>query len=245
VALSDFWEEQAERWVRWAREPGHDTYWRFHRDRFVELLPPPGRLTVDVGCGEGRLARDLKALGHTVLAVDRSPTMVRHAREADPELNVREADAATLPVADGQADLVLAFMSLMNTDDLDAAVREAARVLEPGGRYCLAITHPINTAGGFESEEADARFVIERSYFDRQAEEIAVERDGLEMTFLDAHRPLEDYSRALEDAGFLVERVREVEDTTEEPAQQSILRWRRIPLFLHIRAVAGDVSSSG
>jgi hypothetical protein len=87
--------------------------------------------------------------------------------------------------------------------------------------------------------------VIENSYFDRQAEEIAVERDGLEMTFLDAHRPLEDYSRALEDAGFLVERVREVEDTTEAPAHPSIPRWRRIPLFLHIRAVAGAVSSSG
>ena len=28
VALSDFWERQAESWVRWAREPGHDTYWR-------------------------------------------------------------------------------------------------------------------------------------------------------------------------------------------------------------------------
>jgi SAM-dependent methyltransferase len=245
VALGDFWEGQAERWVRWAREPGHDTYWRFHRDRFLDLLPPPGRLTVDVGCGEGRLARDLKALGHTVLAVDRSPTMVRHAREADPGLDVREADAVALPVADDQADLVVAFMSLMNTDDLDGAVREAARALGPGGRYCLAITHPINTAGAFESEGADARFVIEGSYFNRQAEEIAVERDGLEMTFLDAHRPLEDYSRALEHAGFLVERVREVEDTTEEPAHQSILRWRRIPLFLHIRAVAGDVSSSG
>jgi SAM-dependent methyltransferase len=239
VALSDFWEGQAERWVRWAREPGHDTYWRFHRDRFFELLPPPGRLTVDVGCGEGRLARDLKALGHTLLAVDRSPTMVRHAREADPDLDAREADAAALPLADGEADLVVAFMSLMNTDDLDAAVREAARVLRPEGRYCIALTHPLNTAGSFESEEPDAPFVIEGSYFDRQAREIPVERGGLEMTFLDAHRPLEDYVLSLERAAFLVERVREIEDSTENPDRPAVLRWRRIPLFLHIRAVTG------
>src|SRR5207249_5423370 len=138
MELGDFWERQAEAWVRWAREPGHDSYWLFHRDRFLELLPRPGRLTVDVGCGEGRLSRELKELGHTVLAVDRSPTMVRHAREADPELEVREGDAALLPVDDGAADLVVSFMSLMNTDDLEAAVREAARVLEPGGRYCIA-----------------------------------------------------------------------------------------------------------
>jgi ubiquinone/menaquinone biosynthesis C-methylase UbiE len=237
VALSDFWERQAESWVRWAREPGHDTYWRFHRDRFLDLVPPPGRLTVDVGCGEGRLARDLKAIGHTVLAVDRSPTMVLHARAADPALDVREADAAALPLGDREADLVVSFMSLMNTDDLDAAVREAARVLAAGGRYCIALTHSLNTAGAFESEEPDARFVIEGSYFDRSAKEVAVERAGLEMTFLDAHRPLEDYFRALEEAGFLVERVREIPDSTKDPERPSMLRWHRIPLFLHIRAV--------
>jgi ubiquinone/menaquinone biosynthesis C-methylase UbiE len=237
VALSDFWEGQAEAWIRWAREPRHDTYWRFHRDRFLELLPAPGRLTLDVGCGEGRLARDLKTLGHTVLAVDRSPTMIRAAREADPELDVREADAVSLPLEDAAADLVVSFMSLMNTDDLHAAVREAARVLEPDGRYCIAITHALNTAGAFESENPDARFVIDGSYFERTAKEVSVERDGLRMTFLDAHRPLEDYFRALEEAGFLVESVREIPDTTDEPPWPSVLRWRRIPLFLHVRAL--------
>jgi ubiquinone/menaquinone biosynthesis C-methylase UbiE len=143
MGLGDFWEQQAKAWVRWAREPGHDSYWRFHRDRFLELLPPSGRLTADVGCGEGRLSRDLKELGHRVVAADRSPTMVRHAREADPELEVLEADAAALPLEDGAADLVVSFMALVNTDDLGAAVHEAARVLEPGGRYCVAIVHPL------------------------------------------------------------------------------------------------------
>jgi len=172
MGLDDFWERQADAWVRWAREPGHDSYWRFHRARFLELLPPPGRLTVDVGCGEGRLARDLKDLGHTVIAVDRSPTMVRHAREADSDLDVLEADAASLPLGDGAADLVVSFMSLMNTDDLGAAVREAARVLAPEGRYCIAIVHPLNSAGTFVSQDADAPFadapfVIEGSYFEQ------------------------------------------------------------------------------
>ena len=232
VSLSDFWEQQAERWVRWAREPGHDSYWLFHRDRFLELLPPPGRLTVDVGCGEGRLARDLKALGHAVLALDRSPTMVEHARTADPELDVRVADAADLPLADAAADLVVSFMSLMNTDDLAGAVREAARVLEPGGCYCFAITHPLNTAGAFASREDDAPFVIEGSYFEHKVQEIPTERDGLEMTFLDAHRPLQEYFGALESAGLLVEALREVPDASDPPAS----RWRRMPLFLHLRA---------
>jgi ubiquinone/menaquinone biosynthesis C-methylase UbiE len=237
MELSDFWEQQAERWVRWAREPGHDSYWRFHRDRFLDLLPAPGRLTVDVGCGEGRLARDLRSLGHTVLAVDRSPTMIRAAEEADSELDVREADAVSLPLENGAADLVISFMSLMNTDDLGAAVNEAARVLGPGGRYCVAITHSLNTGGAFESEDPDARFVIDGSYFERTTKEVLIERNGLEMTFLDAHRPLEDYFRALEEAEFLVERVREIPDSSDPPSWPSVLRWRRVPLFLHVRAL--------
>ena len=157
MSLGDFWEKQAERWVRWAREPGHDSYWRFHRDRFLELVPPPGRLTVDVGCGEGRLARDLKALGHNVVAVDLLATMVEHARAADPELDVRQANAADLPLDDGAADLVISFMTLMNTDDLEGAVREAARVLGPDGRYCVAIVHPFGTAGAFTSRDEIGR----------------------------------------------------------------------------------------
>jgi SAM-dependent methyltransferase len=241
VSQAEFWEEHAKAWVRWAREPGHDTYWRFHRDRFLELLPQPGRLTVDVGCGEGRLARDLKALGHRVVALDSSATMVRHAREADPDLDVREADATALPLDDAAADLVVSFMSLMNTDELGTAVREAARVLGRDGRYCVAITHPLHTAGEFESEDPAARFVVERSYFEHAQKEVRAERSGLEMTFLDTHRPLEDYFRALVEAGLLVERLSEVTD--ERDAQ-----WRRIPLFLDLRAVkksnAGSIGAA-
>lgn len=78
------WEDHAAEFIAWAREPNHDSYWRFHRDQFLELLPPPGRRTLDLGCGEGRLSRDLKALGHEMVAVDASPTMLSAAREADP-----------------------------------------------------------------------------------------------------------------------------------------------------------------
>jgi hypothetical protein len=50
------------------------------------------------------------------------------------------------------------------------------------------------------------------------------------MTFHSAHRPLDAYSRALERSGFLIEAIREV--TVDDPED----RWKRIPLFLHLRA---------
>lgn len=233
MTLRDAWEAEARNWAAWAREPGHDSYWRFHRDRFLELLPPPGRLALDVGCGEGRLPRDLKARGYRVVGVDASPTLISLAQEADPGGDYRVADAASLPFDDASADLVIAFMSLMDMDDMDAAVREAARVLEPGGRFCIALVHPINSAGAFLSEETDSVFVIEKSYFEQRRATESIERDGLRMSFSSYHRPLEGFFAPLEAAGFLVERVREIPDTTEPPGS----RWQRVPLFLDLRAV--------
>src|SRR5204862_4272284 len=99
--LAAAWHEHAPEFITWARRPGHDSYWRFHRDVFFELLPPPGRRTLDLGCGEGRLARDLAALGHTVVGVDAAPAMVDAARDADPGFDVQLADAAALPFEDG------------------------------------------------------------------------------------------------------------------------------------------------
>ena len=228
MTLRDAWEEQADNWVEWARRAGHDSYGRFHRDAFLELLPPPGRRTLDVGCGEGRLARDLAALGHRVLAVDASPTLVRHARETDPDGEYLVANAAELPLHDGSADIVAAFMSLQDMDDADGAVREAWRVLESGGRVCVALVHPINSAGKFESDDLDARFVIRDSYFELRRYVDRIEKDGLEMTFTSDHRSLEGWLQLLTEAGFLIERMREIPGT---------LRWERLPLFLHVRAV--------
>jgi len=140
--LSESWEAHASEWIKWARAPGHDSYWRFHRDQFLRLLPPPGRRTLDVGCGEGRLTRHLKSLGHIIVGIDSSPSLVAAARALDPSMDIRLADAARLPLEDASVDLVIAFLSLHDIDALSATVREIACVLDHGGRLCLAIVHP-------------------------------------------------------------------------------------------------------
>jgi SAM-dependent methyltransferase len=234
--LAHRWEAEARQWIQWARQPGHDSYWRFHRDQFLQLVPPPGRLTADIGCGEGRLTRHLKSLGHRMIGIDASPTLIAAAGEADPAMDLRLADASALPLDDAGADLAIAFMSLHDIDPMPAAIREIARILEPGGRLCLAIVHPINSAGRFERRDADAAFVIPGAYLHAFPYADTVERDGLTMTFHSRHRPLSAYFAALEEAGFLVETLREPgvpDDAIESDASR---RWQRVPLFLHIRA---------
>lgn len=236
-SLAEVWAAKADSWIAWARAPQHDSYWLFHRDVFLELLPPPGRLTVDLGCGEGRLSRDLADAGHTVVGVDVSPAAVLAARAADPTLEVHHADAAELPVGDGTADLVVAFMSLQDMDDAAGAIREAGRVLAPGGRLCLAIVHPFNSAGGFEGLEPDADYVITGSYFERRRYRDVLERDGLRVEMESEHRPIGWYADTLADAGFVIERLREVRVPDDAVKRPQTRRWQRLPLFLHIRAL--------
>ena len=229
MSMRRAWDEHAASWIRWARAPDHDTYWRFHRARFLELLPPPGRLTLDLGAGEGRVARDLRARGHRVVEIDGSPAMASASAAAGGHAAV--GDLASLPIATGAADLAVAFMSLQDVDDMPAALVEAGRVLVPDAFLVVAIVHPINSAGSFEPDAgAGEPFVIRDSYFAARRCMEDVERDGLSMRFVCEHRPLEDYARALEEAGFAIEALREV---TEPDARD---RWSRVPLFLDLRA---------
>lgn len=233
MTLRDAWEAEAHNWVAWARRPGHDSYWQFHRDRFLQILPPPVGLALDLGCGEGRFPRDLKKRGYEVIGVDASPTLIEAAQEADPDGDYRVADAASLPLADASVQLVTALLSLHDMDDMQGAIAESARVLVPDGRLCAAVVHPVNSAGKFESSTADAPFIIRESYFEQRRYTDVIERDGLRMTFTGHHRPLEAYFVALESAGFQVERLLEVPDTTDPPGD----RWQRLPLFLHFRVL--------
>lgn len=223
MSLQEAWEGQAENWVRWARKPGFDSYWTFHRDPFHASLPPPGRKTLDLGCGEGRVTRDLRALGHTVLGLDSAPSMIAAAQQADPDGAYVLANAAELPFEDGSFDLVVAFMSLMDMDDMPGAVAEVGRVLQPGGRLCAALAHPINTGGRFETKDPPV-FVIADYLAERRLSD-EIERDGLVMTFNARHFPLAAHAEALEAAGFMLERMREIYDD-EDPG------WRRVPMFL-------------
>ena len=232
------WEEQAGAWVAWTRTPGHDAYWQYRDGFFDGIVPAPGRRTLEVGCGEGRVSRDLADRGHRVVGVDASPTLVRHACEADRRSAYVLGDAAALPFPDGSFDLAVAYNSLMDVDDLQAAAAEVARVLEPGGRLCVTVTHPMSDAGGFVDRTPDAPFTIDGSYLGRHAVDVTMERDGLAMRFVGWRYPLEGYVGALTDQGFAIEALRE--PTPGHDRGEGDARWHRVPMFLQLRARKGD-----
>jgi SAM-dependent methyltransferase len=231
MTLREHWDAQADSWARFARTPGHDEFHeRFNFPAFLDLLPPPGYATLDVGCGEGRVGAELVERGHRVTGVDASPRMVELARERHEAV---VADATGLPFDDGAFDLVVAYMSLMNMDDLDGAVREIGRVLEPGGRLCAADIHPFNV-GEFVGDD----YVITGSYLEPATKVFESDRDGIRVTFHDHAIPLERYSRAFEAAGLALEALREPQPPDAFLAARPVAaRRRRFPLLLHMRMV--------
>jgi len=225
--LHERWETEAHAWARWVRTPAHDEWhWRLNWPAFLELLPQAGRLTLDLGCGEGRGGVALRERGHRLIGVDAAPTMVELARETGAYEEVHLAEAAALPLDDGAVDLVVAYMSLHDMDDVAPALAEAARVLEPGGRLCAAIVHPFASA----HVGSDA----ELPYFDVARYTDVVERDGLRMAFHGIHRPLQDYVTALLEAGLALERLSEPSPTDEDVAAfADLAKAQRRPTFLH------------
>ena len=241
MATRSPWEDEATNWIRWARSPDHDVFSLYAPTFFEEIVPSARGLTLEIGCGEGRVARQLASRAHHVVALDSSSTLVRHAREADPLSAYLIADATALPFADATFQTVVAYNSLQTMGmmaDMAKAVREAGRVVRLSGYFCLCVAHPMTDVGRVKELSAEGDLVISGSYFEHRRVNETVTKDGLTMTFHGWTYTLEDYVRALEEAGFLVERVREPLPSAEQVAQRpSLAGWRRVPLFLFVRAV--------
>jgi len=130
--------------------------------------PIPAGAALDAGCGTGRHARHLVALGHRVVGIDLTPEMLDVARVSVPAAEFREGDLVAVPADDAQFDLVVCGLAIAHVGDLDAAVAELARVVRPGGHVVLSALHPFQALLGwhapFEDEAGQRRFVREHSH---------------------------------------------------------------------------------
>ena len=164
---------------------------------------------LDVGTGEGQLARVAAAGRARVVGVDPSWGQLAEARRRGVGPGYVRAEAVALPFPDGAFDAVLACLVFEHIDGMDRAIAEVGRVVRPGGRFLFFLNHPLLQVPG--SGWIDDH-ILEEQYW--RIGPYLVEDNSLEEVDKDVflpfvHRPLSRYVNAMAAAGLLVTRMEE------------------------------------
>jgi len=137
---------------------------------------------VDVGCGTGRLLRKAAARwpAAQLIGIDPARGMLEVARSLTPSAGFHQALAESLPLGDSSVDMVVSSVSMHHWRDASLGVLEVARVLCPGGLFCLAdISLPPWLAKLLHSKAKNRRAVRElliQSGFQMRCQRIALAR---------------------------------------------------------------------
>lgn len=145
--VGKYWDGNAEAWTKLSRM-GCDIY-RDHVNTpaFLEMLPEvEGLKGLDIGCGEGHNTRKVAKRGAEMSAIDISGVFIKYAKEAEEkqplDIDYQVASAVELPFDDDTFDFAMATMSFMDIPETDKVIKEAQRVLKPGGFLQFSILHP-------------------------------------------------------------------------------------------------------
>ena len=108
------------------------------RKKVTALIDPkPGMKILDMAAGPGASSEPLFKAGAQVTSADFSHGMLDAGRKQRPYLDFQWADALALPFGDNSFDLYTISFGLRNTHKSEAALREALRVVRPGGRLVV------------------------------------------------------------------------------------------------------------
>lgn len=112
----------------------------------------------------------LRAEGMSATGVEPTDSLRDAARLRDPGGDYIDARAEALPFPDGAFDLVVSYLTLIDIDDVEAALGEMARVLRTGGSLLIANLNSFSTAGGWEKHpDGTAHFEMD-NYLETRAD---------------------------------------------------------------------------
>jgi len=210
LAPDDLWETHATWWQDGFTE-GADPEYEEQILPLAESLLAGRRRVLDVGTGEGQIARLLAARGAEVVGIDPTANQVAEAQRRGGGPAYARAGAHELPFPDGSFDAVVACLVFEHIEAVDEAVDEVARVLRPGGRFAFFLNHPLLQtpgSGWIDDHLVDPPEQYWRigPYLDEDDTVEEVER-GVFIPFI--HRPLSRYVNALADAGLVLRRMLE------------------------------------
>jgi len=207
----DLWEAHAKWWQEGFSEGADPEYEEQILPLAARHLAGAARV-LDVGCGEGQITRLARAGGAgAAFGVDPTWAQVQVAAGRGGGAQYARAGAGELPFATGSFDAVVACLVFEHIRDVDDAIAEVARVLEPGGRFLFFLNHPLlqtPSSGWIDDQILDppeqywriGPYLVE----DESVEEV---EKGVFIPFI--HRPLSRYLNALADNGLVLTRMEE------------------------------------
>lgn len=198
------WERHADWWQQGFTNGADPEY----EEQILPLLEEhlgQARRVLEVGCGEGHVARRIGRRGVEVFGIDPVAAHVAEARRRGGGPRYLRARGQAIALADDAVDTAVMCLVLEHLDPFEPVLAEVARVLEPNGRLLVVMNHPlVQAAGSCWVDDADIGEQYWRidSYLDEQVmvEQVA---PGVEIPF--AYRPLGRYVRELGRVGLLLE----------------------------------------
>ena len=219
------------------------------------LAPRPGEPVVDIACGQGALARLLHDRGVEVTGVDAAAELIRAARQRGPEsIRYHVGDARDLSfLPEGAFAAAACVLAIQNIHPIQPVFEGVRRILRPGGRFVLAMTHPCfrspkETRWGWDDEAGVQFRRVDRYLLPRKSPIVTHPGKTPDVYTWTFHRPIGAYVKALRNAGLLVDALEEWPGhKTSEPGPRAGAEntaRKEIPMFLALRAVTGQPSSS-
>lgn len=147
AAQSD-WNEAGEAWGSHAAEWAYlfEPYARNANDLLFDRLEVgSGDRLLDIACGSGYAASLAASRGAAVTGLDAAEALIAIARDRTPQAEFRVGDMFALPFADSSFDVATSFNGIWK--GCETALREARRVLKPGGRLGLTFWGPLEQVG--------------------------------------------------------------------------------------------------
>lgn len=219
------WEDQAA-W--WRDQLAADaTYEALTKPLIEALLPFGGPRLLDLGCGEGRIARHLQSAGREVVGLDVNPSLLADTGVPSLVAELPHLDA----VRNGSFDGAYVVLVLEHIADLDRFFYETARVVRPGGVLAAVLNHPVITAPSATTVVDPTDGEVFWRWGDYFEPGVTMERAG-DRSVPFHHRSMADLLTAAAAAGWLLDQLIELPGTGDGPVEST---YRTIPVLAGVR----------